>query len=88
MWPVVVIARGEVLEITLVRGRGGFEMRFTNQCGAIAGLIAQLSRNIGPIGWKRDAVHDDAMGAYILAADHCRPRRHADRVLIVGAAVI
>ena len=36
----LVIARGEILEIALVRRRGGLEMRLADQGGTVAGLIA------------------------------------------------
>src|SRR5581483_12231400 len=66
----------------------GLEMRLADESGAVARALAEPCGDARRFSGQRDAVGDHAVGARVLAGQHRRARRCADRVLIVGAAVV
>jgi hypothetical protein len=58
-----------------------------DQRGAVTVLV-KVAGDARRVLRQRHAVSVDAVGADVLAGDHRRTRRHADDVLVVGAAVV
>ncbi len=66
----------------------GLEVGLAEQRRAVARLVVQVLRHGRGVLGERHAVRHDAVGADVLAGQHRGARRHADRVLVVGAAVV
>ena len=75
--------------LELVGGvEAGLEVGLAQEGGAVARGVVQVLRHRGGVDRERDAVGHDAVGPDVLARQHGRARRHAHRVLVVGARVV
>ena len=64
------------------------EVGLAQQRGAVARRVVQVLRHRGRVDRKGYPVGHHAVGPDVLAREHGRARRHADRVLVVGPAEV
>ncbi len=81
----VVAGHARVLLEPEVGVEAGLEVGLAEQGGAVARLVVEVLRDGGGVFGQRDPVGHDAVGPDVLAGQHRRARRHAHRVLVVGA---
>ena len=88
--PGSVVAPGDpgVLLPPELRVEAGLEVRLAQERGPVARGVVQVLGDRGGVDRQGDAVGHHAVRAHVLARQHGRARRHAHRVLVVGAPVV